>query len=111
MALSRIAREFAAEIAAHDWSDAPWRVDRAGHRRERDTPHRLTEEALDTKGTNNVRANVMMVAAQVLGHMDPSLDLLEFAQACGVYDHTEAALRAGTRRDGDGNYLPPGQLR
>ena len=28
--LSRLAQEFADEIANHDWSDAPYRLDRAG---------------------------------------------------------------------------------
>lgn len=36
MALSRLAREFAAEINYHDWSDAPFRLDRAGHQRDHD---------------------------------------------------------------------------
>jgi hypothetical protein len=31
MGLSRPARELAAEINHHDWSDAPFRADRAGH--------------------------------------------------------------------------------
>ncbi|GAA3081775.1 hypothetical protein GCM10017600_75110 [Streptosporangium carneum] len=34
MALGRLAREFAAEIANHDWSDATERLDRAGHKRD-----------------------------------------------------------------------------
>jgi hypothetical protein len=37
MALSRLAEDFAAEIRNHDWSDAPWRADRAGHDRSRDS--------------------------------------------------------------------------
>ena len=35
--LSRIAQQHADEIRQHDWSDAPWRIDRAGHSREHDT--------------------------------------------------------------------------
>ena len=34
--LSRRALEFAAEISSHDWSDAPYRLDRAGHQRSKD---------------------------------------------------------------------------
>lgn len=40
MALSRLAQEFAAEIANHDWSDAPYRTDRAGHQNSDDRPSR-----------------------------------------------------------------------
>ncbi|WP_285033867.1 hypothetical protein [Mycolicibacterium sp. lyk4-40-TYG-92] len=82
--LSRIAREFAAEIASHDWSDAPYRLDRAGHRREDDSPARRVAEPLDPTETAAVRTNVMWVTAQVLRHMDPNLDLHEYATACGV---------------------------
>jgi hypothetical protein len=80
--LSRIAREFAAEIANHDWSDAPWRLDRAGHHREADTNR--GEQVLTTAETDHVRTNVMWVVAQVLLHADPNLDLHEFATECGV---------------------------
>lgn len=80
--LSRIAQEFAAEIAGHDWSDAPWRLDRAGHRRELDTNRR--PETLAPDEADRVRTNVMWVVAQVLRHSDPNLDLHEFAQACGI---------------------------
>jgi len=34
--LSRRGSEFAVEITSHDWSEASYREDRAGHRRERD---------------------------------------------------------------------------
>jgi hypothetical protein len=37
MTLSCLAREFATEIANHDWSDAPYRCDRAGHDRTGDS--------------------------------------------------------------------------
>lgn len=80
--LSRIAAEFAAEISNHDWADAPYRIDRAGHRREDDT--RKGNETLTEEQTDRLRTNVMWVAAQVLKHADPNLDLHEFAEACGV---------------------------
>jgi hypothetical protein len=80
--LSRLAREFAAEIVNHDWSDAPWRLDRAGHRREFDSNR--GQQVLTTQETDHVRTNVMWVAAQVLLHSDPNLDLHEFATACGI---------------------------
>lgn len=80
--LSRLAREFAAEISSHDWSDAPYRFDRAGHQRHWDS--RATDEQLDQRGTENVLLNVMAVTAQVLRNLDPNLDVHEFAEACGV---------------------------
>lgn len=45
--LSPIAREFAVEVAHHDWSDAPWRLDRAGHQRADETLSRRSEQQLD----------------------------------------------------------------
>lgn len=80
--LSRLAREFAAEISSHDWSDAPYRLDRAGHQRHWDS--RATEEQLEPHETENVLINVMWVTAQVLRNLDPNLDVHEFAEACGV---------------------------
>src|SRR6478752_6232633 len=80
--LSRLAQEFAAEIANHDWSDAPYRLDRAGHHREDDTNR--VSKVLDTDEANHIRTNVMWVTAQVLLHSDPNLDILEYAEACGI---------------------------
>jgi hypothetical protein len=82
MKLSRLAREFAAEIRSHDWSDAPYRLDRAGHQRRTDS--RRTEKQLNSKETDCVRTNVMFMTAQVLKHLDPNLDVHEYAAACGV---------------------------
>ncbi|WP_181770929.1 hypothetical protein [Amycolatopsis pittospori] len=100
MALSRLAREFAAEISYHDWSDAPFRLDRAGHQRDNDginaTPEQLTPEQ-----TEFVRTNVMWIAAQVLGHADPNFDVFEFAEWCGVDTRT----RSGRPRSG---HIPAG---
>lgn len=104
MALSRLAREFAAEINYHDWSDAPYRLDRAGHRRE-DDGHRATAQQLAPAETDNVRTNVMWVAAQVLAHADPNFDVFEFAEWCGVDTRTRTGrprsggIPAGLRRD------------
>lgn len=80
--LSRIAREFAAEIANQDWSDAPYRLDRAGHKREWDSNR--GSQVLTPEQTDAIRTNVMWVTAQVLLHADPNLDLHEYAEACGV---------------------------
>lgn len=112
--LSRLATEFAAEIAHHDWSDAPWRLDRAGHRRETDTNR--GNDVLPTNQTDNVRTNVMWVTAQVLKHLDPNLDLHEYATACGVPDSfvyrkdgsKSGAITAGIRTV-DGSAYPPGE--
>lgn len=79
--LSRLAREFAAEISSHDWSDAPYRFDRAGHQRHWDS---RPSEQLESDESENVLLNVMAVTAQVLRNLDPNLDLHEFAEACGV---------------------------
>ena len=80
--LSRLAREFAAEISSHDWSDAPYRLDRAGHQRQWDS--RATDDQLTPDETENVLITVMWVTAQVLRNLDPNLDVHEFAEACGV---------------------------
>lgn len=104
MALSRLAREFAAEINYHDWSDAPFRLDRAGHQRDHDG-HRVTAKQLSPEETDCVRTNVMWVAAQVLGHADPNFDVFEFAEWCGVDTRTSSGrprsghIPAGLRRD------------
>jgi len=115
MALSRLAQEMAAEIRQHDWSDAPYRADRAGHNRETDTnrpPYQL-----DPGQTAIVRLNVMWVTAQVLGHADPNFDVYEYAEACGVntltrYGRKDGGIVAGLRIDwSDGekpHYCYPG---
>ena len=81
MPLSRIAQEFADEIRKHDWSDAHTRLDRAGHDR---TVDHTTAPALSANETDNIRTNVMWVAAQVLRFEDPNFPVHEFAVACGV---------------------------
>lgn len=81
MALSRIAQQFADEIALQDWSDAHSRLDRAGHSREVD---RTTSAQLTPDETDAVRTNVMWVVAQVLLYNDPNFDPHEFAEAAGV---------------------------
>ncbi|MDQ3690350.1 MAG: hypothetical protein M3406_10015 [Chloroflexota bacterium] len=104
MPLSRLAREFAAEIHNHDWSDAPFRADRAGHQREYDTGHAHLGQ-LDQTGTDCVRMNVMWVVGQVLGHADPNFDPYEFAEWCGVDTATPSGrpksgvITAGLRVD------------
>jgi hypothetical protein len=110
MALNRLAQEFAAEIAQHDWSDAPWRMDRAGHSRSSDSPSRRTEQFLTEDETDRVRTNVMWVAAQVLGHADPNFDVHEFAEACGINTSRSAGrawIENGLRTQA-GLYMQPG---
>jgi hypothetical protein len=110
MALNRLARELAAEIRLQDWSDAPYRADRAGHRRERDT--NKGAETLTDRQTDIVRMNVMWMTAQVLGHADPNFDVYEFAEACGVDTRNSrggknGGILAGLRVH-DGRYDKPG---
>jgi hypothetical protein len=105
--LSRLASEFAAEIKSHDWSDAHIRTDRAGHNRGTDSHSVDAGTPLTAEETNRVRVNVMWVTAQVLGHRDPNLDVVEFARACGVDDLSPATLRSGLRRK-RGVYATPG---
>ncbi len=113
MALSRIAQEFADEINGHDWSDAPWRLDRAGHQWSSDKRKQVAEP-LDARETAFLRTNVMWVAAQVLLHADPNLDVHEFAVACGVPRNIvfnsdgrkSGAIRMGLRFDDSGAAEP-----
>ena len=114
--LSRLAREFAAEISSHDWSDAPYRFDRAGHQRYWDS--RATDGQLEPNETDNVLLNVMAVTAQVLRNLDPNLDVHEFAEACGVprsrrlnsNGKPSGVITSGLRwnHDQPGVPLPPG---
>ncbi|MFE5790425.1 hypothetical protein [Rhodococcus erythropolis] len=108
MTLSRLAREFSAEIKQHDWSDAPWRIDRAGHTRAGDSKSRSTDKVLTTEETDRLRWNVVLVTAQVLMHSDPNLDLTEFAIACGLpprltgeISRPNGSLKAGIRMSND----------
>jgi hypothetical protein len=111
MALSKLAQQFAAEIRQQDWSDSPYRADRAGHSREHDTNRGSATLTVDQ--TDTVRMNVMWVTAQVLGYNDPNFDVYEYAEACGVDTRT----RSGRPHDGgilaglrmyDGHYAIPG---
>lgn len=111
MALSRLAEAFAAEIRNHDWSDAPFRADRAGHDRAHDSNIYGVEQLLPYQ-TDTVRLNAMWVTAQVLGYMDPNFDVYEFAEAAGVNILTSRGERNGVIRAGvrivDGRYCRPG---
>ena len=81
MALSRFASHFAAEIKNHDWSDSPWRIDRAGHDRSMD---RGNSRTLEPDEAEYVKVNAMWVTAQVLAYSDPNFSVEEFAVACGI---------------------------
>lgn len=109
MTLSRLAQEFAAEIKQHDWSDAPYRRDRAGHDRATDTKAGPT--VLDANEIDRLRWNVVLVTAQVLKYSDPNLNLAEFAIACGLppsmtgtIERPDGGLKAGIRMSND---VPP----
>ncbi|WP_425862624.1 hypothetical protein [Arthrobacter sp. TWP1-1] len=110
--LSRIAQEHAREISNHDWSDAPYRADRAGH--DRSSDHTSTQQLTQAE-TDTLKLNVMWVSAQVLMHADPNFDISEFAVACGLprrITHNKdgrvsGALLAGIRFD-DGQVSSPG---
>jgi hypothetical protein len=102
--LSRLAREFAAEIRNHDWSDAPYRADRAGHDRASD---RGNTRQLSPRETDCVRLNAMWVTAQVLAHADANSDVVEFAAAAGVRERRPGILQAGLRSRG-GVFAAPG---
>ncbi len=115
MALSRLAQQFADEIRQHDWSDAPYRADRAGHNRADDTTTgRGGIPQLAAAQTDTVRMNVMWVTAQVLGYNDPNFDVYEYAEACGVNTTTptgrprSGAISAGLRSAMNGGYARPG---
>lgn len=113
MALSRLARELAAEIKQHDWSDAPYRVDRAGHSRVSDSKSKLTDQVLSEDETRFVKTNIMWVTAQVLANSDPNFDVYEFAEACGINTFTSSGrpnggIAAGLRQDQYGRYMRPG---
>jgi hypothetical protein len=102
MALSRLAQEMAAEIRQHDWSDAPWRADRAGHNY--DTDSNRGQHRFGPGETSTIRLNVMWVTAQVLGHADPNFNVFEYAEACGVntltqYGRKNGGITSGLRID------------
>lgn len=82
--LSRLAQAFADGIAYQDWSDSPYRVDRAGHRREDDT--KRGPQTLSVTETDRNRKNVALNVCQTLWKEDPNFDPHEFCAACGVRD-------------------------
>ena len=84
MALSRLAQQFADEIRQHDWSDAPYRADRAGHDRSTDTNLPTMQPPLTDEQTLSLLLNVVWVTGQVLAYNDPNFSIWEFALACGV---------------------------
>jgi hypothetical protein len=112
MALSRFAEQLASEISSHDWSDAPWRLDRAGHDRSIDKG--LGHELLTAEEAENVKVNVMWVTAQVLLYADPNFHVGEFAVACGISKRIthrsdgkfSGALAAGLRTSGGRAAIP-----
>jgi hypothetical protein len=112
MALSRIAQQHADEIKQHDWSDSPYRLDRAGHDRISDSRGKTPGKSLDAWETECVRQNAMWVTAQVLAYNDPNFDVVEFADACGVNTKTTTGRTSGSIAAGlrsfAGSYAIPG---
>ncbi|MFJ8979915.1 hypothetical protein [Streptomyces sp. NPDC102282] len=94
MALSRITAQFAAEIKQHDWSDAPYRADKAGHNRQMDGRHASSVQ-LDQKQTEMVTMNAAWVVAQVLAYNDPNFNEHEFFEACGLNARTKDGRLSG----------------
>lgn len=119
MTLSPLAAHFAAEIAAHDWSDAPYRIDRAGHQRDHDRD-KAGDTVLRPDQTDSVVTNVMWVVGQVLAHEQADFSIHEFAEACGVSagirlrsngspsGTVEAGLRTVGNASGGTRYAMPG---
>ena len=116
MTLSFLAAHLAAEINAHDWSDAPYRFDRAGHRRDRDSLARRSRQVLSAEETELVKANAAMVSAQVIGYLEGGeFDPHEFALMAGVArgirltsrGHRSGSIDAALRTD-NGRYDTPG---
>jgi hypothetical protein len=109
-------RNLAAEIRGHYWGDAPYRADRAGHRREDDSRRPVQTEVLSAAEAESVRMNVVWVVAQSLGYEDPSFDPWVFAEACGVdraylfnsKGKRSRVVEAGLGIDADGYYTAPG---
>lgn len=113
MALSRLAAEFAAEIKNQDWSDAPYRADRAGHQRRMDGNNPTIPQLADDE-TGILKLNIMWNTAQVLAHRDPNFDVYEYAEACGIahrHIYTSSGrksggITAGLRTDAGGYHRP-----
>lgn len=114
--LTRDQQKRAAEIRAQDWSDAPFRRDRAGHRWEDDSPSKQTVR-LDQTQTENLLWNVVVNAAQVYAYEDPNFDVYVFGEACGLPRHMlynnrggrDGGLEAGIRKSSaDGSPSRPG---
>lgn len=105
--LSRTAELMAMEIRNHDWSDAPYRVDRAGHRRDLDS-NSVHTELLTEREAKDILTNVMFVSAQALGSDDPNFDPMEYAKACGVPKYyLNGYVDSGIRRDEAGMIESP----
>lgn len=119
-ALTARERQLAAEIRAHDWSEAPYRATGTAHAPSSDgsdggsggsAAPRLSEQEAE-----RVRVNVMWVVAQCLGYEDPEFNPDVFASAAGVtrdylctpFGGPSAIVREGLRVGADGCYDTPG---
>lgn len=115
--LSVIAQQFADEIRLHDWNDAPYRADRAGHQRASDGS-RQSKQTLTSDEVEILRLNVVWVVGQVLGYNDGNFNIHEFGEAAGVAHRflrntdgrPSGIMDHGLRRDhlGDRRYYRPG---
>ena len=128
-ALTARERHLAAEIRAHDWSEAPYRATGTAHAPTGDgsgsgsgsgdgspgsAAPRLSQEEAE-----RVRVNVMWVVAQCLGYEDPEFNPDAFAEAAGItrdyrctpFGGPSAIVREGLRVGTDGSYDTPGSGR
>jgi hypothetical protein len=105
--LNRLAAAQAAEIKHHYWRDVHIRVDRAGHQPEDDKKQPDEEKLLSLMQAENVLTNVAFVTGQLHAWLDPSMDIHEYALACGVpHKYAAGGMHYGLRRDGN-KVLPP----
>ena len=127
-ALTARERHLAAEIRAHDWSEAPYRATGTAH-----APAHAHAPSGDGDGSDGgspgsaaprlsqeeaerVRVNVMWVVAQCLGYEDPEFNPDAFAEAAGItrdyrctpFGGPSAIVREGLRVGTDGSYDTPG---
>ncbi|MFI6477344.1 hypothetical protein ACIBH1_05390 [Nonomuraea sp. NPDC050663] len=114
MALSRRAQEMAAGIKLQDWSDAPYRADRAGHQRNYEPSFKQSEKILTAEETEKLLWNIIWVTGQAFGYEDPNFDIYEYAEACGANIYNKRGGRNGMIGAGvrltEGRYQPPGAL-
>ncbi|PPF50340.1 hypothetical protein C5B94_15390 [Clavibacter michiganensis] len=129
-ALTARERHLAAEIRAHDWSEAPYRASGTAHApahapsgddsgsgsgSDGGSPGSAAPR-LSPEEAERVRVNVMWVVAQCLGYEDPEFNPDAFAEAAGItrdyrctpFGGRSAIVREGLRVGTDGSFDTPG---